>query len=153
MHCSGDWGQNWSRAWYLCFRHSSLAWLQVEWNKTFSSVFWHFTSSSLISLLTSVHYSAGDVFTELLLYLMLQGLCSVEFWWYWVIFLQGSYIWSNSKKTSFHLKKNPQFSLRDTHCLNYQSCVFFCGGGAIKKKVCCSLPFPFLKKIRLHILS
>lgn len=58
-----------------------VAWLGSRWDgiKTFSSVFWHFTSSILIPLLNSVHYSAGDVFTALLLYLTLQGLCSLSF--------------------------------------------------------------------------
>lgn len=145
MHCSGDWGQNWSRAWYLCFRHSSLAWLQVGWDKTFSSAFWHFTSSIPILLLTSVHYSPGDLFTALLLYLTLQGLCFFEFWWYWVIFLQGSYIWSNSKKTSFHLKKKSSIFLKGRSLFELP---VLCGGAIKKKKKgCCSLPFPsFFKK-------
>lgn len=147
MHCRWDWGRT-DLELGICVS-GIVAWLGSRWDgiKAFSSVFWHFISSILIPLLNSVHYSAGDMFTALLLYLTLQGLSSFEFWWYWVIFLQGYE--AIVKRLLSTWKKNPQFSLRDAHCLNYQSCVYFVVGEQFKKKktVCCSLPFlSFFKK-------
>lgn len=147
MHCRWDWGRT-DLELGICVS-GIVAWLGSRWDgiKAFSSVFWHFISSILIPLLNSVHYSAGDMFTALLLYLTLQGLSSFEFWWYWVIFLQGyeaivkRLLSTWKKKSSVFLKGRSLFELPVL-------CVF-CGGGTIKKKkqyVAVYHSFHFLKK-------
>lgn len=146
MHCRWDWGQNWSRAWYLCFRHSSLAWLQVGWDKNFflCILTFHLLHSHPTIKLCAL-FCRGCVYCITALSHIAR---SVLFWVLMVLSYIFARIWSNSKKTSFHLKKNPQFSLRDAHCLNYQSCVYFVVGEQFKNKQCVAVyhSLPFFKK-------
>lgn len=146
MHCRWDWGQNWSRAWYLCFRHSSLAWLQVGWDKNFflCILTFHLLHSHPTIKLCAL-FCRGCVYCITALSHIARSVL-FEFWWYWVIFLQGYE--TIVKRLLSTWKKNPQFSLRDAHCLNYQSCVYFVVGEQFKKKQCVAVyhSLPFLKK-------